>query len=350
VADLLLAERHRAPVGPTWPKAFIKRRPGLKVKFSRKYDYRRALCEDPEVIRGWFRLVQNMKAKYGILDEDTYNFDETGFMMGQISSGSVVTHSDRRGRPKSIQPGNREWVTVIQGINAMGGAIPPFIIFGGKHHLSAWYKEESLPSDWVISVSDNGWTNNELGLEWLKHFDSHTKRRTVGSRRLLIIDGHESHDSLQFQNYCKENKIVTLCMPPHSSHLLQPLDVGCFAPLKKAYGRQAELLIRQGINHITKIEFLPCFKAAFKSDITNSNIQGSFRGAGLVPFDPEVVISKLDVKLRNPTPPPVNEEPWESKTPKNTLEFGSQSTLVKTRIQRHLDARQLLWLRPLKRL
>ena len=52
MADLLLAERHRAPVGPTWPKAFIKRRPELKVKFSRKYDYRRALCEDPEVIRG----------------------------------------------------------------------------------------------------------------------------------------------------------------------------------------------------------------------------------------------------------------------------------------------------------
>ena len=127
-------------------------------------------------------------------------------------------------------------------------------------------------------------------------------------------------------------------MPPHSSHLLQPLDVGCFAPLKKAYGRQAELLIRQGINHITKIEFLPCFKAAFDSAITNSNIQGSFRGAGLVPFDPEVVISKLDVKLRTATPPPVNKEPWESKTPRNTLEFGSQSTLVKTRIQRHLDS------------
>jgi hypothetical protein len=262
MADLLLAERHRAPVGPTWPKAFIKRRPELKVKFSRKYDYRRALCEDPEVIRGWFRLVQNMKAKHGILDEDTYNFDETGFMIGQISAGGVVTGSERRGRPKSIQPGNREWVTVIQGINSMGGAIPPFIIFGGKHHLSAWCKEESLPSNWVISVSENGWTNNDLGLEWLKHFDSHTKKKTIGNHRLLIIDGHESHDSLQFQNYYKENKIITLCMPPHSSHLLQPLDVGCFAPLKKAYRRQAEFLIRQGINHITKIEFLPCFKVA----------------------------------------------------------------------------------------
>ncbi|EFQ89076.1 hypothetical protein PTT_14797 [Pyrenophora teres f. teres 0-1] len=62
----------------------------------------------------------------------------------------------------------------------------------------------------------------------------HTKRRTIGSYRLLVIDGHESHNSLEFQQYCKENKIITLYMPPYSSHLLQPLNVGCFSPLKKA--------------------------------------------------------------------------------------------------------------------
>jgi hypothetical protein len=259
-------------------------------------------------------------------------------MMGQISTGAVVTSSERQGRPKSVQPGNREWTTVVQGINAMGWAIPPFLIFQGKHHLSAWYKEDNLPHDWVITVSNNGWTTNELGLEWLKHFDEHTKRRVVGSHRLLIIDGHESHDSLNFQNYCKENKIITLCMPPHSSHLLQPLDVGCFSPLKKAYGRQAEDLMRNCITHITKIEFLPCFIAAFKAAITESNIRGGFRGAGLVPLDPEAVISKLDVKLRTPTPPAVEDMPWLSQTPSNTLELGSQSTLVKQRIQRHIDS------------
>ena len=85
-------------------------------------------------------------------------------MMGQISTGSVVTASERRGRPKAVQQGNREWTTVIQGINATGWAIPPFIIFKGRHHLSAWYKEGDLPHDWVIAVSENGWTTNKLGL------------------------------------------------------------------------------------------------------------------------------------------------------------------------------------------
>jgi hypothetical protein len=338
MADCLLAERHRDPVGQNWAASFVKRRPELKVKFNRKYDYRRALCEDPEVIRGWFRLIQNIRAKYGILDDDMYNFDEAGFMMGVISTGAVVTRSDRQGRAKMIQQGNREWTTTIQGINALGWAIPPFIIFQGKHHLSAWYKEGDLPHDWVVGVSDNGWTTNELGLAWLKHFDTHTKRRLVGSYRLLIIDGHESHDSLEFQQYCKDNKIITLCMPAHSSHLLQPLDVGCFAPLKKAYGRQAEDLMRNKITHITKTEFLPCFIAAHNASIMKSNIQGGFRGAGLVPHDPEVVLSKIDVKLRTPSPLLVEDLPWLSQTPKNTLEFGSQSTLLKDRLQRHVDS------------
>jgi hypothetical protein len=55
--------------------------------------------------------------------------------------------------------------------------------------------------------------------------------------RLLILDGYESYNSKEFKDYCRDNKIVTLCMPLYLLYLLQLLDVGCFAPLKKAYGR-----------------------------------------------------------------------------------------------------------------
>jgi hypothetical protein len=64
------------------------------VKFNRKYDYKRALCEDPGVIQGWFKLVENTKAKYGILDEDTYNFDESSFIIGIILTRVVITGSN----------------------------------------------------------------------------------------------------------------------------------------------------------------------------------------------------------------------------------------------------------------
>jgi hypothetical protein len=334
MADKLLAARGEGKVGVHWPRNFVKRTDSLTTRFNRAYDRQRALCEDPILIRSWFELVEQTKAKYGILDEDVYNFDEAGFMMGKITTQLVVTGSERRGRPKAIQPGNREWTTVIQGINAAGWAIPPFIIFAGQHHLSAWY-EEDIPRDWAIAVSDNGWTNNELGVEWLKHFIKHTNGKVVGARRLLILDGHESHHSLEFQELCKENNIFTLCMPPHSSHLLQPLDVGCFSPLKRAYSREIEALIRHHINHITKLEFLPSFKAAFQQSFTSANICSAFRGAGLVPLQPDVVLSKLDVQLRTPTPDALLEAVWEARTPSNVRELEAQSTLIHDRVRRH---------------
>ena len=220
IANRLLAARGANQVSVHWPRNFVKRTDSLTTRFNRAYDRQRALCEDPVLIRGWFELVEQTKAKYGICDEDVYNFDEAGFMMGKITTQLVVTGSERRGRPKTVQPGDREWVTVIAAINAAGWSVPPFLIFAGKYHLSAWYEEAEIPRDWAIAVSDNGWTNNELGVEWLKHFHAHTKACTIGARRLLILNGHESYHSLEFQELCKEHNIYTLCMPPHSSHLL----------------------------------------------------------------------------------------------------------------------------------
>ena len=81
-------------------------------------------------------------------------------------------------------------------------------------------------------------------MEWILHFEKHTKSRTTGVYRLLVLDGHKRHHSAEFEVYCKEHKIVTLCMPAHSSHILQPLNVGCFSPLKQAYGRQIEEMMR----------------------------------------------------------------------------------------------------------
>jgi hypothetical protein len=137
MASRLLATRDAPRVGPRWAYNFVNRHPELRTRFQRKYDYQRAKCEDPEVIRGWFELVRNTIVKYSINDADIYNFDETGFMMGVISTAMVVTSSDGRENAKRIQPGNREWVTVIQGINSQGWAIPPFVVVAGKNHLAS---------------------------------------------------------------------------------------------------------------------------------------------------------------------------------------------------------------------
>jgi hypothetical protein len=136
-ANLILKSRqpeNPQQVGKNWTRNFINRHVQIKSIYNRKFDYQRACCEDSKAIRAWFQLVQDTVSKYGVTEADIYNFDETGFQMGVISTSKVVTSSERRGRPRTIQPGNREWVTAIQGINAKGWSIPPFIIFAARLH------------------------------------------------------------------------------------------------------------------------------------------------------------------------------------------------------------------------
>jgi hypothetical protein len=338
MANRLRTDRDASPVGPRWPERFITRHPELTTRFRRRIDYQRAQCEDPEVVNAWFRLVCNIKAKYGILDDDTYNFDETGFQMGMLSSAKVVTSSERHGRPRTKQPGNREFVTVIQGVCATGWVLPSYVVVKGRYHLTPWYENGRFPKDWRIHTSTNGWTTNEIGLDWIKHFNLHTKARTQGVYRLLVLDGHESHHSDDFDTYCKENNIIPICMPPHSSHFLQPLDVGCFSPLKLSYGKEIEKMMRMQITHITKDDFFDAFLAAFTTAFTENNIRAGFRATGLVPLDPEVVLSRLDPKLSTPSPPtsrPGTAESWVTKTPTTSYDITQQSTAIKKRIARH---------------
>ena len=304
MADLLLQKRGTTPVlsvGQNWVTKFVKRRPLLSSRFSKRYNYERAKCEDPKIITEWFNLVQKTILQFGIDPDDVYNFDETGFAMGLTATAKVITRSEYYGRRPVLQPGNREWVTVVECTNASGWALPPCMIFKGKVFIESWFN--GLPEDWRFEVSPNGWTSDEISLRWLeKLFIPTTSSRTKGVYRLLILDGHGSHLTPRFDEICEENKIIPICMPPHSSHLLQPLDIGCFAVLKRAYGRLVESKMRVGINHIDKLDFLEAYPLARIEAFKLETIKNSFGAAGLVPFSLERVISKLDIRLRTLTP------------------------------------------------
>ena len=341
MADALLAARGQdppsTPVGKKWVSRFIQSQPELQTKWSRRLNSQRAQYEDPAIIAAWFKLVEEIRQTYGVLDQDIYNFDETGFAMGVASTSKVVTSSDRVGRAVVVQPGNREWVTAIECVNASGWSLPPFVILAGKVHQSSWYR--NLPPDWAIGVSENGWTTDELGVEWVKHFNQHTATRTAGVYRLLILDGHSSHATPEFDQYCAENKIITLCMPPHTSHLLQPLDVSCFSPLKRAYGREVEELARQSLHHVDKTDFLTVYTRIRPTVFTQQNIQAGFRATGLIPPCLDRVLSSLTV-VRTPSPPQTATEnnvadiAWQAGTPHTVAQLQQQAKYLEDRLHR----------------
>ncbi|CEL10571.1 hypothetical protein ASPCAL13688 [Aspergillus calidoustus] len=263
------------PIGKNWVTEFIKRHDSIKSRFARRYNYSRALCEDPKVINNWFKRLKEVQDKHGIQAEDIYNFDETSFAMGLITTTKVVTRSNMPGRPHLIQPGQREWVTTIECISSTGFSVPTCIIFKGK-----------------------------IGLRWLeKCFIPATTARTKGGSQLLVLDGHGSHLTPEFDKMCKDNNIICIYMPPYSSHLLQPLDVGCFGPLKRAYGGLVEAKMRLGYNYINKLDFLKAYPAARQQVFSIENIQSGFHAAGIQPHDPSQVLDKFNYTVHTPTPP-----------------------------------------------
>jgi hypothetical protein len=178
-----------------------------------------------------------LRKENGIQDKDIYNFDKTGFAMSLITTSRVVRRAEMLGKPPLLQPGQRERVTAIECIGAAGYVVLPTIMFKGKVHIKGWFEELGLPGDWRIELSADGWTTNQITLRWLqKCFIPYTTGRTTGSHRLLVLDGHGSHLTPEFDKVCRDDNIICICMPAHSSHLLKPLDVGCFGPLKRAYG------------------------------------------------------------------------------------------------------------------
>ena len=123
-------------------------------------------------------LVRNVITKYDILDSDIYNFNKTGFLMGMLNHAKVVTTSNHKNKPRTKQPNNHEWVSVIQTICTDGYALPPYVIMKGKCHLLSWYRNGDLPDTWRVQPSENSWTTNEINLDWLVHFETCSKPHT----------------------------------------------------------------------------------------------------------------------------------------------------------------------------
>lgn len=124
-------------------------------------------------------------------------------------------------------------VTVIEGVSTAGKVLPPMLINTGKAHLTGWYAhvDESEPA--VFAYSDTGWTDNELGVEYLtKVFKPYTADIAHRDPHLLILDGHGSPTTPEFILFALEHNIILLCLPSHTSHMLQPLDVDSFAILQ----------------------------------------------------------------------------------------------------------------------
>lgn len=119
-------------------------------------------------------------------------------------------------------------------------------------------------------------------------FEPQTRPLNKTEKRLLILDGHNSHTTLKFLMHAQKHNIIVLCLPPHTTHRLQPCDYGVFRPLTKAWGEQVDL-VRKAHYEITKHTFLAYYAAARIKVMTFQIITSAFESCGIVPYNPDVV-------------------------------------------------------------
>jgi hypothetical protein len=189
----------------------------------------------------------------------------------------------------------------VECICADGTTIPPCFIFKGEAvntNLAKDKKKHQIPGNWRVTNSPKGWTSNIHGLYWLKAcFKPETAAKAAGGPRVLICDGHDSHISANSVRFCIDHNIILLVTPPHASHLLQPLDLAIFGPLKKHLSREVNCFTRTGVPGITKPEWLLSYHWARPLAMRKSNIASGWRRTGLIPFQHSSVMRRV------PTPP-----------------------------------------------
>ena len=171
---------------------------------------------------------------------------------------------------------------MVECICADGSAILPFIILKGEKVMLSWIPPSTLDLNWHFGASQKGWTSNALGFDWLTGvFDP--AMQLLDST--LICDGHDSHISARFVAYCIEKNICLFLLLLHSSHLLQPLDVGVFSLLKMAVSVDLDQLLRISIIRLEKVEWVMSYIRARPQAFTEKNIHTGWCHSGLAPMN-----------------------------------------------------------------
>ncbi len=201
----------------------MSRWPEIKVQRAKSLSELRSKATSTEEHCEVFPGV-NLKDK----PQNIYNVDEKG-----VQQTFKPTHvvSSAKYVPSTVTSERSATTTILGCGNALGYQIPPYFVFAGARMRDELL--EGCCTGAQGTVSKSGWSNSVVFFEYLNsHFIKYAKSGP-DQHILLLYDGHRSHISPFLVDWAAENKIILFVLPPHTSHILQPMDVGCFGAFSK---------------------------------------------------------------------------------------------------------------------
>nr|BBG74289.1 pogo transposable element [Alternaria alternata] len=235
------------PVSEVWVKRFLRRHPNHLISRSGKAMAKeRTKADSGAKYSLYLKLLHDKMDEYNVRPTHIFNMDEKGFQLGRVGRTNCVFSKklyESKGVRQALEDDSTDWITVVACICSDGSALSPTLIFQGANGAvqSSWVDAVQAGEHSVFTTSSpSGWSNNDIGLAWLKGvFERETRRYALTGYRLLLLDGHGSHVTMDFIEYCNNNKILLFVLPSHATHTLQPLDVSNPDVVLEKFAKQA---------------------------------------------------------------------------------------------------------------
>ncbi|KAJ8949557.1 hypothetical protein NQ318_016187 [Aromia moschata] len=275
----------RKLAGKDWLYGFLKRNTSVSIRKPEATSLNRVTAFNKDEVQMFYSNLETLMEKYNFTSSKIFNMDETGISTVQDPGTIVAEKGQRRvGSVTSYERGKN--ITVICAVSSSGTYIPPMFIYPRKRMSPQLCN--GGPTEAIYHCSKNGWTNPDLFGVWLKHFTKFAKPSAT-EPVLLITDNHYSHISLEAYTYCRDNHIVMLSIPPHTSHRIQPLDIAFYGPLKTAFRKECDLFMKsKALQKITPYDVASIFNKAYCNVATIQKGVAGFQAAGIFPINPNV--------------------------------------------------------------
>ena len=184
-------------------------------------------------VSNFFQILGELYDKYKFEPQRIYDCDETGISCVPKTKSKIISVRGKRQVGALTSADRGKTVTVEICFNAAGNFMPPMFIFP-RIRFNKNLMNECPAGSWA-ECNPSGWMQAETFTNWFKRFlifSQASKEYPV----LLLLDGHTSHTrNLKVIDLARDNGVIILCLPPHCTHRLQPVDVSFMKPLSTYY-------------------------------------------------------------------------------------------------------------------
>lgn len=313
--------------GKDWLREFRRRNPDIALRKPEATSAARAQAFNKPQVAQFFKILEDVIKKENINNMNIYNADESALSTVQRPQKIFATTGRKQvGAITSAERGSH--VTVVCCMSSNGNFIPPALIFPRKNMKKELV--DHAPPGTLGIAQESGWMTGPVFLQWLEHFQKFTKAST-DQKVLLIIDGHSSHKYLDALIYAKQHGIVLLCLPPHCTHRMQPLDVSFFGPLKTYFDQEVSKWLKTHPGRVvTQFQIGALFTEAYGKAATIQNATNGFYKTGICPLNADVFPDYM-FEAAETTNVPINNDPQEEHNIDNNPIAGPSSNSLPER-------------------